>query len=182
MDIFTIGHSTLTKEAFIQLLNDAKIDLLIDVRAFPGSRKYPHFHKDRMKEWLPEANINYQHIKELGGRRNKSKVIDEEVNAGWINRSFHNYADYTLESEFQDGLKQLKEAATEQKVAYCCSERHPARCHRMLISNWLALHDWHVRHILVGAKGQTVIETHELGKWGAPPVLREDGAIVYPKA
>ena len=137
MDIFSIGHSTYTKEEFLKLLVDAGIKVLIDVRAFPGSRKFPHFHKVQMSIWLPEANIDYLHMIELGGRRNKSKTVGDEVNNAWNNRSFHNYADYTLQDDFQIGLKKLTQQATDKTVAYCCSERHPSRCHRMLISNWL---------------------------------------------
>ncbi len=181
MDIFTVGHSTHTEEEFLQLLHDGDIDFLVDVRAFPGSRKFPHFHKDRMSIWLPESGIDYYHIKELGGRRNKSKTIANEVNDAWENRSFHNYADYTLEENFQTGLEKLKEIAQNNTVAYCCSERHPARCHRLLISNWLSLNGWTVRHILDGPKGSTEIEEHVPGQWGAPPVLNKDGTVVYPK-
>lgn len=90
MNLFTIGHSTHTKEEFLKLLRDGEITMLIDVRAFPGSRKFPHFHEDRMKEWLPENGIDYKTMKPLGGRRNKSKVVDNEVNAAWNNQSFHN--------------------------------------------------------------------------------------------
>lgn len=180
MYIFSIGHSTHTKEEFLKLLDDADIMMLIDVRAFPGSRKFPHFHKDQMSVWLPEANIDYLHIKELGARRNKSKIVDNEVNDAWNNRSFHNYSDYTLQEEFQAGLKKLKEQATNKAVAYCCSERHPARCHRLLISNWLSLNGWTVHHVIDGSKGKTEIIEHEPGIWGAPPVQREDGIVVYP--
>ncbi len=180
MAIFTIGHSTHTKEEFLKLLKDAGIEMVVDVRAFPGSRKFPHFHTDQMSIWLPEADIDYFHLKELGGRRNKSKTVDDEVNGAWHNRSFHNYADYTLQQDFQTGLDELKEYAGDKTVAYCCSERHPARCHRLLISNWLSLNGWTVRHIIDGSKGKTEIVEHEPGKWGAPPLLRSDGMVVYP--
>lgn len=179
MEIYTVGHSTHTKEAFLKLLYDADIELLADVRAFPGSRKFPHFHEDRMKEWMPESGIEYEHFGKLGGRRNKSKVVDDEVNDAWNNQSFHNYADYTLQPEFLEGLDALKERASSKKVAICCSERHPARCHRLLISNWLALNGWTVKHILDGPKEETIIEEHEPGKWGAPPHLNTDGTVVY---
>ncbi|NYF25115.1 DUF488 family protein [Sporosarcina sp. JAI121] len=180
MDIFTVGHSTHTSEEFLKLLTDTQIEVLVDVRAFPGSRKFPHFHKDEMSIWLPEAGIEYLHSKELGGRRNKSKTVDDEINDAWNNQSFHNYADYTLGSDFLTGLDQLKTIASDKKVAYCCSERHPARCHRLLISNWLSLNGWTVRHIIDGSKGLTEIVEHEPGQWGAQPELRLDGSVVYP--
>ncbi|AXH98327.1 DUF488 domain-containing protein [Sporosarcina sp. PTS2304] len=180
MIIYTVGHSTHTKEEFLQLLHDAGIEKLLDVRAFPGSRKFPHFHEDRMKEWLPKAGIDYRHCSKLGGRRRKSKTIDSEVNDGWNNQSFHNYADYTLTPEFKKGIANLIKEAEQQRVAICCSERHPARCHRLLISNWLVSHDLNVKHIIDGSKGKTVIEDHEIGKWGAEPVVQKDGQVIYP--
>ncbi len=181
MDIFTIGHSVHSEDEFIQLLRDANITSLVDVRAFPGSRKFPHFLKERMKAWLPEADIAYEHIEELGGRKNKSKTVDTNVNSAWENQSFHNYADYTLSDEFKLGLGKLKKIAADHRVAYCCSERHPARCHRLLISNWLSLNGWSVKHILNDSKNKIEIVDHPLGKWGANPVLREDGSVTYPK-
>lgn len=179
MEIYTIGHSTHTEEEFLKLLQDAKIELLADVRAFPGSRKFPWFHKDRMKEWLPENGIGYVHIQNLGGRRRKSKTVDDELNAGWNNQSFHNYADYTLEPAFKEGLEILENLAGDKRVAICCSERHPARCHRILISNYVTLHGNTVFHILDN-HGKTVIEFHEPGRWGAMPTLRPNDDVVYP--
>lgn len=181
MELYTIGHSTHDEQAFLKLLQDAGIELLADVRAFPGSRKFPWFHTDRMKEWLPDNGVGYLHIRELGGRRRKSKTVSEDENAGWNNRSFHNYADYTQESEFKEGLQKLRHEASERRTAVCCSERHPARCHRMLISNYVTLHGGEVFHVLDGKDGETVIEPHQPGRWGAEPTKRKDGEIVYPK-
>lgn len=61
-----------------------------------------------------------------------------------------------------------------------CSERHPARCHRLVISNVLTVKDWMVWHIIPTTK-ETTLTPHELGKWGAMPIIEEDGTIVYPK-
>ena len=180
MDIYTIGHSTLTKEEFLDMLSIAEIETLVDIRSFPASRKFPQFNQTRFKEWLNEANIEYIYAPLLGGRRNKSQLIQEEVNDGWENQSFHNYADYTLTEDFQDGIKKLKEISENKNVVYCCSERHPARCHRLLISNWLAAEGWHVYHIIKQGK-ENILELHELGKWGAMPILVEDGTVAYPK-
>ncbi|WP_153722046.1 DUF488 domain-containing protein [Sporosarcina cascadiensis] len=181
MEIYTVGHSTHTKEEFLKLLDDAGIEKLVDVRAFPGSRKFPHFHEDRMKEWLPEHQIAYEHFGKLGGRRRKSKTVDPEINDGWNNQSFHNYADYTLSDEFLEGIDQLMKEANDDRIAICCSERHPARCHRMVISNWLAEHGWKVKHIIDGPKEKTLIEDHEIGKWGPHDVvLEDDGSVTYP--
>lgn len=180
MDIYTIGHSVHSQKTFIDMLKSVSIQVLVDVRAFPTSRKYPHFSKDRMKIWLPEAGIDYVHCLSLGGRRSKSQLIQENLNAGWHNQSFHNYADYTLTDEFQSGLENLKELATNKRAAYCCSERHPSRCHRLLISNWLSANGWSVKHIIDNANGHTSIVPHKLGQWGAMPIIESDGTVVYP--
>lgn len=180
MEIFTIGHYSHTKDEFINLLGLAHIELLVDVRSFPGSRKFPWFRKEAMEEWLPKAGIAYCHIHELGGRRPDSDLISSALNDGWQNNSFHHYADYTLSHCFEEGIRQLTALANERRTAYCCSERHPARCHRLLISNWLAVRDWDVSHIVPVKDGGELV-THELGKWGAMPIIEEDGTVVYPQ-
>lgn len=181
MTIFTIGHSIHTKEEFLHMLHDAGVDTLVDVRAFPASRKYPHFKKDNMMQWLPQSGIDYQHFPLLGGRRPKSPYVQDVLNGAWQNQSFHNYADYTLSSDFQEGINKLKDLATKKQVAYCYAERHPSRCHRLLISNWLAANDWEVKHIIDIKDDNVEIKAHEQGKWGAMPIIEADGTVVYPK-
>ena len=137
MKIFTIGHSDNSKENFLKMLRFADIKYVADIRAFPASRKHPQFKKENMEKWLEEAEIDYCHFPLLGGSRNQSGDIGETLNEGWHNRSFHNYADYTLTNDFQEGLKELEVHAKETNLVYMCSERHPARYHRLLVSNWL---------------------------------------------
>ncbi|OIU68601.1 DUF488 domain-containing protein [Rossellomorea aquimaris] len=181
MEVYSIGHSTHTKDQFLKMLKAAEIEYIADIRAFPASRKYPQFKKENMSEWLAEAGCGYSHFPGLGGRRRLSGVIGENLNAGWNNRSFHNYADYTLTDEFKKGLSELKIAASDKRLAYMCSERHPARCHRLLISNVLKANGWDVRHIIDRSDGEAELVSHELGKWGAVPIIEEDGSVVYPE-
>src|SRR5690625_2506474 len=107
MKIYTIGHSVHTKEEFIDMLAFAEIEVLVDIRAFPGSRIHPQLSKDKMKSWLPEAGYEYTHLPLLGGRKRQSELIQSDLNAAWNNQSFHNYADYTLTDEYQKGIDQL---------------------------------------------------------------------------
>ncbi len=181
MKIFSIGHSVHSKEKLLEMLEYAEVRFVADVRAFPESRRHPQFKKENMEAWLKEAGITYRHFPLLGGRRNNSGSVADELNAGWRNRSFHNYADYALTSEFKDGLDDLKKKAKEVRLAYLCSERHPARCHRMIISNQLAADGWDVKHIIEGSDGKTGLMAHELGRWGAMPIIEETGAVVYPE-
>lgn len=180
MILYTIGHSSHSQELFRQMLEENEIEVLADVRAYPGSRKWPQFSKDQFPEWLAADGFTYRHFPKLGGRRRKSKVIENEVNAAWRNRSFHNYADYCLTEEFQEGIEELLTLANDKKVAYCCSERHPARCHRLLISNWLAAGGHEVNHIIDGKKETTELVDHKLGMWGATPSVGEKGIVTYP--
>ncbi|MFC0015230.1 MULTISPECIES: DUF488 family protein [Allobacillus] len=181
MNIYTVGHSVHSQEYFLKMLSHADIDFVADVRAFPGSRKFPHFKKERMEQWLPESTIAYQHFPLLGGRRTKSRAFQEELNNGWNNQSFHNYADYTLTEDFLEGINELQRAAKKQNVVYFCSERHPSRCHRLLISNWLQVNGWKVFHIIDNSKSEIELVEHELGRWGAMPIIEEDGSVVYPE-
>jgi len=179
MNIYTIGHSTHDKSMFMHMLRKAEINVLADVRAFPASRKFPQFNQDYLKVWLPKERIEYKHFPLLGGRRNKSECVQEELNNAWNNTSFHNYADYTLTKEFQQGIDELETVAKHNHIAICCSERHPARCHRLLISNWLEANGWKVYHLIEHGK-EVLMERHELGKWGAMPIIEKDGTVVYP--
>lgn len=181
MRIYTIGHSVHSREHFLEMLTAADIKFVADIRAFPASRKHPQYKQENMYQWLAEAGIDYRHFQLLGGRRRQSRKISDELNAGWKNSSFHNYADYTLTDEFKDGLENLKAIAEDINLAYMCSERHPARCHRLIISNWLQANGWDVFHIIDDSKRNPELVGHELGRWGAMPVIEEDGTVVYPE-
>ena len=89
--IWTIGHSTHTLDEFIAMLRSFQIELVVDIRSFPGSRRYPHFNKEALEISLPENKIEYIHLKGLGGRR---KVHPNSVNKGWRSLAFRGYADY----------------------------------------------------------------------------------------
>lgn len=182
MEIYTIGHSSHSQEFFGSMLKENNIELLADVRAFSGSRKWPQFSKADFPVWLMEEGVIYEHFPKLGGRRRKSKKINEEVNAGWHNQSFHNYADHTLTEDFQIGVNELLEKAAGKRTAYCCSERHPSRCHRLLISNFLVANGHIVKHIIDGNDDDIEIVKHEVGIWGAPAQVNDNGSVTYPFA
>src|SRR3954471_6459337 len=104
MRIWTIGHSTRTIDDFISLLKESQINLLADVRAWPGSKRYPHFNKDALTESLNAHAIRYEHFPELGGKR-KSKP--DSRNTAWRNVSFRGYADYMETEPFKKGVERL---------------------------------------------------------------------------
>lgn len=173
--LWTIGHWNSTEAEFLRPLHAWGIELLVDVRAFPGSRRSPQFGKDVMPGWLEAAGIEYVHIPELGGRRGR-QAVDPLLNAGWRSPSFKNYADYTLSSSYEGGITQLTELAQDARTTIMCSEPVPWRCHRLLISNTLTARGWDVWHLI----GDAQPLKHVLSAWGAAALIHEDGQITYP--
>lgn len=143
--IWTIGHSTHSLETFLEMLHSCKIDLLVDVRNFPGSRRFPHFNKDHLENAMPANGIDYLHMKNLGGRR---KPAQNSVNTRWKNESFRAYADYTETDDFKDALQKLEKLGSLKRIAYMCSEAMWWRCHRSIISDKLKIKGWKVLHIM----------------------------------
>lgn len=143
--IWTIGHSTRSIEEFLNLLAAARISQLVDVRSFPGSHKFPQFNKDTLVTSLPEYNIQYIHLKNLGGRR---KARTNSQNKVWRHSSFRGYADYMETSAFKEALESLKHLALENNTAIMCAEAVWWRCHRSMLSDALKAQDWKVMHIM----------------------------------
>src|SRR5213080_711120 len=154
MQMWTIGHSTRAIDEFILLLEKNEIKLLADVRAWPGSKRYPQFNKDALAESLSAHGIHYEHFPELGGKR-KSKP--DSRNTAWRNASFRGYADYMETEQFQKGIERLLEVAAEPGLtAIMCAEAVWWRCHRSLISDYLKVSGVEVLHVL----GANKVEPH----------------------
>jgi uncharacterized protein (DUF488 family) len=172
MRIWTIGHSTRAIDDFISLLKENEINLLADVRAWPGSKRYPHFNKEALAESLTAHGIRYEHFPELGGKR-KSKP--DSRNTAWRNASFRGYADYMETEQFQKGVERLLafagsdpesirgrnerdggEAVIPCAIAIMCAEAVWWRCHRSLIADYLKARGVEVLHIL----GANKVEPH----------------------
>jgi|SRR5690554_4304968 len=143
--IWTIGHSTRTFDEFLKLLQSFKIKSLVDVRHYPGSRKFPQFNKDSLEKSLPKNNIEYTHLIDLGGRR---KPNSNSKNDAWRLDSFKGYADYMATEDFKQALNTLKEIAAEKQTAIMCAEAVWWSCHRSLISDILKVDGWEVLHIM----------------------------------
>ena len=143
--LYTIGHSTRSLDELLEALKAHQIQTLVDIRAFPMSRRLPQFNRDSLAQTLPAAGIHYVSMKALGGYR--KKVLDESPHIALRNKSFRNYADYMLTSEFEQAISELVALAENARTAYMCAERVYFRCHRMLVSDWLVAHGHEVLHI-----------------------------------
>jgi uncharacterized protein (DUF488 family) len=167
--LYTIGHSTRSLEDLISALKHHSIETLIDIRAFPASRRLPYFSREPLEMALPAAGIRYVWMKALGGYR--KKTLDDSPNTGLRNASFRNYADYMLTPEFHAAVGELIGLGEESRTAYMCAERMWFQCHRMLVSDWLVAHGHQVLHI----DGEGVPKPHKLTK----EAQVVDGQLVY---
>lgn len=145
MKIWTVGHSTRSAEEFVQILLAHRIEVLVDVRTYPGSRRYPQFNRETLAETLRDAGIEYQHEPRLGGRR---KPRPDSHNSAWRNEQFRGYADHMETEEFKNGVRELLELASSKRVAVMCAEAVWWRCHRSLIADYLKDEGHEVIHIL----------------------------------
>ncbi|MBN8834772.1 MAG: Fe-S cluster assembly protein HesB [Niastella sp. SCN 39-18] len=150
-EIFTIGHSTRTLDELVKMLTSFSIELLVDIRSFPGSRKFPQFNKENLEATIPLYGIEYLHMRDLGGRR---KALPVSHNMGWRLAAFRGYADYMETPGFLEAIKKLEKLATKKRVAYMCSEAVWWRCHRSLVSDYLKLKGWKVMHIMAIGKAE----------------------------
>lgn len=173
LPFYTIGHSTRTIEAFVEVLRAGRVSIVADIRSVPRSRTNPQFNTDTLPEALAEFQIGYEHLAELGGLRGKAKAVDPDINGFWENPSFHNYADYALSASFRSGLNRLIELGREQRCAMMCSEAVWWRCHRRLVTDNLI------------ARGESVF--HLMGKDKVDPAkltpgarIGKNGTVTYP--
>lgn len=144
--LLTVGHGTAEQDEFVDLLRGAGVQRLVDIRTAPGSRRHPHFGRDAMAGWLPDAGIGYRWEKRLGGFR---KIAPDSPDTAIRNASFRGYAGYTRSPEFLAALDEVLAQAADATTAVMCSESVWWRCHRRLIADVATLaHGAEVRHLM----------------------------------
>jgi uncharacterized protein (DUF488 family) len=171
--LFTIGHSTRTIEEFVAMLQEADVQRIVDVRFFPGSRRHPQFGGEALARALASHQIDYQHLRALGGRRKAIKEEGRSRNTLWRVDAFRHYADYAESGEFQTALERLESLADERPTAIMCAEAVWWRCHRRLITDYVLSRGWDVVHLMAPGQRQPGVLTP-----GA--VVHDDGTIEYP--
>jgi len=171
----TIGHSTRPLEEVEAMLATAGVGLVVDVRAFPRSRRNPAFNIDTLPERLKARGVDYVHMAALGGRRPRQPDVPEQVNALWRIEAFHNYADYALGEAYSGAFAELVTLGAGRRAVLMCAEAMWWRCHRRIIADYLVLNGHRVDHLMT--PGRTTVATPTPGS-----VLRDDGKVVYPEA
>ena len=168
LTVFTVGHSNTPICTLLEILERAGIQLLVDVRQYPMSRRNPQFNSTALADALAEQGIEYVNRRSLGGRRTPSP---DSNNAGLSNPAFRGFADHMQTPEFSEALDQLIEDAEDRPTAIMCAEALPFGCHRSLISDALVGRGVKVSH-LIGARQQE----HAV----SPHARVEDGKVTYP--
>jgi len=149
--LWTIGHSTRTWETFVAMLDEARIEVLADVRRYPGSRRHPQFAAPAMAQSLPAAGIEFVPMPDLGGRRAPRK---DSPNTAWRNMHFRGYADYMDTDEYRDASDRLVTLAARRRTAVMCAEAMWWQCHRSLIADDFKAHGWTVVHLMQPGRSQ----------------------------
>ena len=168
--IWTVGHSNREVGEFLGLLGAHGVEVVADVRRFPGSRRQPWFGGEALAGSLRGAGIGYRHFAGLGGRRGGTTA--GSPNAGWRVGAFNAFADHMGSEAFRADLEALEALGRERRVAVMCSEAVPWRCHRRLIADALVVGGWSVLDIV----GPAAPKEH-----GLTPFARvEGGRLVYP--
>ena len=167
--LYTIGHSTRPLADLVEALQAHTIQTLVDIRAFPMSRRLPQFNREALENSLPAVGIRYVWMQAVGGYR--KQIVEDSPNLGLRNASFRNYADYMLTPEFNRAMGELVSLAETSRTAYMCAERMYFRCHRMLVSDWLMAHGHEVMHI----DGSGTPKPHQL----TAEARMIDGELIY---
>ncbi|HLF78944.1 MAG TPA: DUF488 domain-containing protein [Dehalococcoidia bacterium] len=167
-ELWTVGHSNQPAAALVETLVEASIELLVDVRRYPMSRRNPQFNRDALAVTLSKDRIEYRLAEALGGRR---EPRPDSVNTALRNEGFRGYADYMATLEFEEALGKLIETAGGRRTAIMCAESLPWNCHRSLIADALTARGIEVEHLMSGKT-----QTHRL----TPTARIDDLRVSYP--
>lgn len=170
--LLTLGHGRASADELAELLSGAGVELLVDIRRFPGSRHSPQVARDALESWLPERGVAYRWEERLGGRRRLARGA-ESRDTWWTVEAFRAYAAHTRTPEFRQAMDDLLYDARRTTVAVMCSESVWWRCHRRLVADVAVLaHGVAVRHLMPGGQ----LRPHRPAD-GAR--LGDDGLIVW---
>lgn len=179
--MLTIGHSTLSPEIFLKILEQNAVASLVDIRTIPKSRHNPQFEQAALRNTLSGAGIAYEWFPDLGGLRKTRRELDD-LNGGWVNASFRGYADYMQSEEFSSAIHRL--LALEDRLrppnaaVIMCAEAVPWRCHRSLVGDALLARGRSVEDIFFDRHGTSKRQPHRLTKFAQVEGTR----VWYPPA
>lgn len=167
--VYTVGHGNRDLDGFIALLRAAGIQTLVDIRAYPQSRRFPHFNRDALREAVETADMVYHWAgRSLGGNR---RCRSDSPHRALPEGSLRGFADHMESETFLAGVGQLLRLASQSRLVLMCAERLPENCHRNLLSDYLLLNGRSVWHLIDSDERRE----HLL----SPAARRESRRLVY---
>jgi uncharacterized protein (DUF488 family) len=167
--VLTFGHGVAGQPELETLLTVAGVELVVDVRRFPSSRRHPHVNRGTLERWLTGSGIAYRWEERLGGRRD---VLPGSPHTALRDEGIRAYADHLGSEVFAAGLAEVLAASRRCTTALMCAESSWRRCHRRLIADRLVLLD-DVEVLHLGHDGG--LEPHP----PSPDVRLVDGRLLY---
>jgi uncharacterized protein (DUF488 family) len=152
--LWTIGYAGANPEGLIATLRAVGIELLVDVRAVPASRR-PGFSKGTLAAALGEAGIGYRHLKGLG----TPAAGREAARAGRLEQFERIFREHLEVLEAQADLATLESLlGAGKRLCLLCLEADPARCHRAIVAEELRRRlSLEVRHLVPEPEPATVL-------------------------
>ncbi|HEX8239448.1 MAG TPA: DUF488 domain-containing protein [Allosphingosinicella sp.] len=128
-ELFTIGYEGKTQAEFLDELEAASVQLVIDVRAVAASRR-PGFSKTALAGGLRERGIDYLHLRALGTPAEGRQA----ARAGRVAEMRAIYADQLETPEAGLAMEQALAEAAARPSALLCYERGAPDCHRSMLA------------------------------------------------
>ena len=174
LSMTTVGHGTATRDELAALLRESRLQHVVDVRRFPGSRHNLAAARGHIEGLARELRLGYSWDERLGGRRALSRAQDAaSPDTWWRVKAFRAYAAWTRSDGFRAGMSELISGLARQRTAVMCSESVWWRCHRRIIADVaVAKHGVSVAHLMHDGR----LVAHELSG-GAR--LNEQGDVVW---
>ena len=145
--LHTIGYEGSSIEDFIATLAAARIDLIIDVRELPLSRKRG-FSKTALSNWLASSDIEYLHLRGLGDPKPGRLAARE----GRYNDFRKIFAAHMKSTAAQYDISRGVEAAKSRFACLLCFERDHTCCHRCIVGEEMARRGgFRLVHLGIGA-------------------------------
>ncbi len=146
--LYTVGHSNRSADDLLTLLSEHQIEILIDIRAFPRSRRYPHFDRGSLQGALSHQEIDYLWLgNSLGGFR---KPVPDSPHTALTDTAFRGFADYMGNAEYHAAVTALIAQAAERRSAIMCAELQAEHCHRQFIADDCLRRGIEIRHLSHG--------------------------------
>ena len=148
--IYTLGHSDRNFKEFIDILSKYSIEVVIDIRRWPSSKRFPHFNRGFMMDGLGQIGIDYIWLGDvLGGYRRIGVDSSMRIIPCFQSEGFNAYALYILESdEASKALERVEEVASDNVAVLICSERYPFRCHRKILADYFTVRGFKTIHLI----------------------------------